>query len=111
MGRRSAVKGSLLGIRAAAGSTAAADVLQVESSGETAVRTTDNKNPEGRPRHGGVVNGDRTHRKLYVPVFVVCIGNLSGPVTASSGDGFKGLSWKPDGVACVGWVRLIDALS
>lgn len=96
MGSRSAVKGSFLGVRAAAGSTAAADVLQVEGSGETAVRTTNNKNLEGRPRHGGVVNGNRTHRKLYAPMFLyvcvcVCKGNLSDLVTASSGDGFKEL--------------------
>lgn len=73
MGSRSAVKGSLLGIRTATGSAAAADVLQVEGSGETAVRTTNNENLEGRPRHGGVVNGNGAHCKSEVCVVCVCV--------------------------------------
>lgn len=49
MGSRSAVKSSLLGIRTATGSTATADVCQVEGSRKTTVRTTNNENLEGRP--------------------------------------------------------------
>lgn len=72
----SAVKGSLLGIRTATGSAATADVLQVESGGETAVRATNNENLEGWPRHGGVVNGNRAHFEYVGVAVCVCGGNV-----------------------------------
>ena len=61
MSSKSAIKGSLLGVRTATGSTATADILQVEGSRETAVRTTNNEDLERWPRHGGVVNGNGAH--------------------------------------------------
>ena len=64
MRSRSAIKGSLLGVRTATGSAAAADVLQVESSRETTVRTTNDKDLEGWPRQCSVVNGNRAHCEI-----------------------------------------------